>query len=81
MQTKKKEYALACDTTQKCFSNTYTHTHTHTQICDELGGTCDTEVLLQLGPEVYSKAMEITAARSALTQVTCVRHVYEALGY
>jgi hypothetical protein len=34
------------------------------QICDELDGTCDTEALLDIGPTVYAKAMEIVAARS-----------------
>ena len=34
------------------------------QICDELDETCDTEALLEIGPAVYAKAMEIVAARS-----------------
>lgn len=38
------------------------------QICDELDGSCDTEALLELGPAVYAKAMEIVAARNSGTQ-------------
>jgi len=38
---------------------------TQLEICDELAGTCDTQALLDLGPEVYAKANEIMAARSS----------------
>lgn len=37
----------------------------HLQICDELSGSCDTDALLQLGQEVYARAMEIMAERTA----------------
>mmetsp|Transcript_101314 Transcript_101314/g.163422 ORF Transcript_101314/g.163422 Transcript_101314/m.163422 type:complete len:241 (-) Transcript_101314:153-875(-) len=39
-------------------------TMTQLEICDELAGSCDTQALLDLGPEVYAKANEIMAARS-----------------